>query len=106
RGLTPWNRIGTSSSSLARHGSKGSLCFASSPPDPRGTVMIQAAHSEIRRLTHLHDGTELQLMLLTERRPLTAADECRVVELRQRKLQLRDRIAWFEAILREHDAAE
>jgi hypothetical protein len=68
--------------------------------------MIQAAHSEIQRLTHLHDGTELQLMLLTEQSRLTPAEESKVLELRQRKLQLRDRIAWFEAILREHDTAE
>jgi hypothetical protein len=68
--------------------------------------MIQAAHSEIRRLTQLHQGTELQLLLLTEQRPRTPADESKLLELRQRKLQLRDRIAWFEAILREHEAAE
>jgi hypothetical protein len=67
--------------------------------------MIQATHSEIRRLTHLHDGAELQLMLLTERSRLTPAEESTVLELRQRKLQLRDRIAWFEAILREHGSA-
>jgi uncharacterized protein YdcH (DUF465 family) len=68
--------------------------------------MIQAAHSEIRRLTQLQQGTELQLLLLTEQSRRTPAEEIKVLELRQRKLQLRDRIAWFEAILREHDAAE
>jgi uncharacterized protein YdcH (DUF465 family) len=68
--------------------------------------MIQAAHSEIRRLTQLQQGTELQLLLLTEQTRRTAAEETKVLELRQRKVQLRDRIAWFEAILREHDAAE
>jgi len=65
--------------------------------------MIQAAHIEIRRLTRLHQGTELQLMLLTERSFLTASDEAKVLDLKQRKLQLQERIAWFEAILREHD---
>jgi hypothetical protein len=67
--------------------------------------MIQAAHTEIRRLTRLHQGTELQLMLLTERLQLTAAEEHQVQQLRQRKRQLQDRIDWFEAILREHDIA-
>lgn len=67
--------------------------------------MIQAAHIEIRRLTRLHQSTELQLMLLTERSFLTASDEARVLDLKQRLHQLQERIAWFEAILREHDDA-
>ena len=67
--------------------------------------MIQAAHIEIRRLTRLHQSTELQLMLLTERSFLTASDEARVLDLKQRQHQLRERIAWFETILREHDDA-
>jgi hypothetical protein len=67
--------------------------------------MIHAAHSEIQRLTHLHHGTELQLLLLTEQAQRTPTEERKLLELRQRKLQLRDRIAWFEAILREHDVA-
>jgi hypothetical protein len=67
--------------------------------------MIQAAHTEIRRLTRLHQSTELQLMLLTERSVLTSTEEAKVRDLRQRKLQLNERIAWFEAILREHEAA-
>ncbi len=67
--------------------------------------MIQAAHVEIRRLTRLYQGTELQLMLLTERSILTASDEAKVLDLKQRKRQLQERIAWFEAILREHDTA-
>jgi hypothetical protein len=65
--------------------------------------MIQAAHTEIRRLTRMHQGTELQLMLLTERSVLSAHEAARVHDLKQRKLQLLDRIAWFQAILREHD---
>jgi hypothetical protein len=67
--------------------------------------MIRAAHIEIRRLTQLHQGAELQLMLLTDRSFLTASDEARMSDLRQRKIQLQERIAWFEQILREHDAA-
>ena len=65
--------------------------------------MTRAAHTEIRRLTRLHQGTELSLMLLTERSFLTPADEAKLESLKQRKLQLQRRIAWFEAILREHD---
>jgi len=64
--------------------------------------MIQAAHNEIRRLTRLHQGTELQLMLLTERSHLTLDDESKLRELEQRMRQLQGRIEWFESILREH----
>jgi len=65
--------------------------------------MTRAAQTEIRRLTRLHQGTELQLMLLADRSVLTAADEAKLQSLEQRKLQLQERIAWFEAILREHE---
>jgi hypothetical protein len=73
--------------------------------------MTRAAHHEIRRLTRLHEGTELELMLLTDRTFLTAAERAKVNDLERRKLQLQERIAWFEAILYEHeqranDAAE
>ena len=68
--------------------------------------MIQAAHNEIRRLTRLHQGTELQLMLLTERSHLTLDDETKLRQLEQRMRQLQSRIEWFESILREHGAAE
>jgi hypothetical protein len=67
--------------------------------------MTRAAQTEIRRLTRLHQGTELQLMLLADRSVLTPADEAKLHSLEQRKLQLQDRIAWFEEILREHDSA-
>ena len=40
-------------------------------------------------------------MLLTERGRLTAADEVQLRALEQRRRQLADRIAWFEAIARE-----
>jgi len=66
--------------------------------------MTRAAQSEIRRLTRLQQGTELSLMLLTERGRLTATDEVQLRALEQRRRQLADRIAWFEAIAREHDA--
>jgi hypothetical protein len=68
--------------------------------------MIQAAQNEIRRLTRLHQGTELQLMLLTERSHLTLDDEGKLRELEQRMRQLQGRIEWFETILREHDSVE
>lgn len=67
--------------------------------------MIQAAHTEIRRLTRLQQGTELSLMLLMERARLTPAEENQVKALEQRRRQLSERIAWFESILREHDEA-
>jgi hypothetical protein len=67
--------------------------------------MTRAAHEEIRRLSRLMQGAELQLMLLSEHRHITAADEEKVRELEQRQRQLLDRIAWFEDILREHDTA-
>jgi hypothetical protein len=67
--------------------------------------MTRAAHEEIQRLTRLQQGAELMLMLLAEQRELTAADRGRLSELEQRRRQLLDRIAWFEAILREHDNA-
>jgi hypothetical protein len=66
--------------------------------------MTRAAHTEIRRLTRLYEGAELQLILITERLDITAADEAKVLDLRQRQAQLRERIAWFEAILSEHEA--
>lgn len=65
--------------------------------------MTQAAN-EIQRLRRLHQGAELELQLLTHRSYLTPAEQARRVELKKRKLQLKDRMAWFESILREHDA--
>lgn len=67
--------------------------------------MTRAAQFEIRRLTRLQQGTELSLMLLTERGRLTSADEMQLRALEQRRRQLADRIAWFEAIVREHEVA-
>jgi hypothetical protein len=56
-------------------------------------------------VARLQQGTELSLMLLTERGRLSAADEQQLHALEQRRRQLADRIAWFEAIAREHDTA-
>jgi hypothetical protein len=67
--------------------------------------MTRAAESEIRRLTRLQQGTELSLMLLSERSRLSASDASQLLALEQRRRQLADRIAWFEAVLREHDTA-
>jgi hypothetical protein len=67
--------------------------------------MTRAAQTEIRRLTRLHQGTELQLMLLADRSVLTPADEAKLQSLEQRKRQLLERIAWFETILLEHETA-
>jgi uncharacterized protein YdcH (DUF465 family) len=65
--------------------------------------VTQAAHDEIRRLQRLHQGAELQLALLTKHRRATPAQQQEIRELKKRRLQLKDRIAWFEAILREHE---
>ena len=67
--------------------------------------MTRAAESEIRRLTRLQQGTELSLMLLTERNRLSASEASQLLALEQRQRQLANRIAWFEAVLREHDMA-
>jgi hypothetical protein len=67
--------------------------------------MTRAAQTEIRRLTRLHQGTELQIMLLADRSVLTPADEAQLRSLEQRKLQLQERIAWFEVISSEHETA-
>jgi hypothetical protein len=65
--------------------------------------MTQVAHDEIRRLQRLHQGAELQLALLMRQQRFTAAQQLEIRELKKRKLQLKDRIAWFESILREHE---
>lgn len=64
--------------------------------------MSHAARSEIQRLTRLHQGADLELLLLVGRSYLTPAQEVQLRELKKRKLQLKDRIAWFESILCEH----
>jgi len=66
--------------------------------------MTRAVQTEIRRLKRLHQSTELELMLLTDRSVLTAADEAQLLALEQRKAQLAERIAWFESMLREHES--
>jgi len=65
--------------------------------------MTQAAN-EIQRLRRLHQGAELELQLLTHRANPTPAEQTRRQELKKRKLQLKDRMAWFESILREPEA--
>lgn len=65
--------------------------------------MAIAAHYEIQRLRRLHQGAELQLILLRGRNFLTASELTELRDLKKRKLQLKDRIAWFESIQREHD---
>ena len=65
--------------------------------------MTRAAHIEIRRLTRMHDGTELEMMILTDRTFLSVAERAKLRDLERRKQQLQERIAWFEAILREHE---
>ena len=64
--------------------------------------MSHAARSEIQRLTRLHQAADLELLLLVGRSYLTVAQQAQLRDLKKRKLQLKDRIAWCEAILCEH----
>jgi len=64
--------------------------------------MRDGADTEIRRLERLHQGAELELLLLTARGALSANDARQLGELERRKEQLQGRIAWFQSILEEH----
>jgi hypothetical protein len=64
--------------------------------------MRDGADTEIRRLERLHQGAELELLLLASRASLSPSEALLVREIEQRKEQLQGRIAWFESILREH----
>ena len=66
--------------------------------------MRDGVDTEIRRLERLHQGAELELLLLSARRYISPAEELRIREIEQRKQQLAGRIAWFESILHEHQA--
>jgi hypothetical protein len=67
--------------------------------------MSHAVHSEIQRLKQLHQRAELELAVLSERRRWTPDEEREVLALKRLKLKLKDRMAWVEAILREHEMA-
>jgi hypothetical protein len=64
--------------------------------------MTRAAHAEIQRLRQLHQGSELQLEFISTRSSPSPRQLNEIRELEERKLQLENRIAWFESILREH----
>ena len=61
--------------------------------------MALAAHMEIQRLKRLHQGTELELLLLTGRPYLTPDEQVEVRELKKRKLLLKDHISRLESKL-------
>ena len=65
--------------------------------------MPSVAHSEIQRLRALHERADLELALLHERPRWTADEEREVLALKRLKLRLKDRMAWVEAVLREHE---
>jgi hypothetical protein len=67
--------------------------------------MNHAAHPEIQRLKRMHQGIDLELLLLTARPYLTPTEQVEVRELKKRKLQLEDRIQWLELLSREHEDA-
>ena len=66
--------------------------------------MRDGPNTEIRRLELLHQGTELELLLLTARQVLNPSQEELLRELEQRKRQLEGRIAWFESLLCEDES--
>ena len=66
---------------------------------------IDRGLSTARRLPEFRkEVADLELQLLTHRGHLTPAEQTRRQELKKRKRQLKDRMAWFESILREHEA--
>jgi hypothetical protein len=67
--------------------------------------MRNGADTEIRRLERLHQGAELELLLLASRGALTPSEHQLVSELERRKEQLEGRIEWFASILQEHAPA-
>jgi uncharacterized protein YdcH (DUF465 family) len=75
---------------------------------PHGLRIREAgSNNEIQRLTRLHQEVELQLLLLRARRFPTRAEQIELLELKKSKLRLKDRIAWFQAILdTQHNPAD
>ena len=63
--------------------------------------MMEIGQSEIQRLRRLHQSAELELVLLAARRFPTASEQTELRELKKRKLALKDRITWLEAVFRE-----
>lgn len=63
--------------------------------------MLQA-HTEIQRLERLRQGAELERALLEARGALSPSERGELLALERRREQLEHRIAWFQAILREH----
>ena len=63
--------------------------------------MMEIGQSEIQRLRRLHQSAELELVLLAARRFPTASEQVELRELKKRKLALKDRITWLEAVFRE-----
>jgi DNA-binding transcriptional regulator GbsR (MarR family) len=67
--------------------------------------MPEMMHTEIQRLKRLHQGAELELSVLMNRSYLTPQEELEAHNLEKLSQRLKDRIAWVESVLREHEAA-
>lgn len=62
--------------------------------------MTFVAQREILRLRRLHQGAERELDVFVERRHLSAREQLAMMQLKKRKLLLKDRIARLESMLR------
>lgn len=65
--------------------------------------MPSAVQTELRRLNLLQQRADLELALLQGRARWTPDEEREVLALKRLKLRLKDRMAWVESVLSEHE---
>jgi hypothetical protein len=65
--------------------------------------MPSAVHTEIQRLNRLHQRADLELALLQKRPRWSPDEEREVLALKRLKLRLKDRMAWVQSVLLEHE---
>lgn len=68
--------------------------------------MAHSTSAELQRLKLQEANTELTLLLLGDRPPLTWADSLEVLRLKRHRRAIQDRIGWLEALWLEHEAVE